>query len=133
MTDAETQIDLFNQADIVSLHVPLLDETKHLISDFEISQMKKKVIIINTSRGAILKTSALIDGLSSNHVSAAALDVIEDEHLFLSKKHPLVKYASSNNNLIITPHIGGATFESVEKTDIFILKNYEKELKKYNE
>ena len=124
----KTQIDLFNQADIVSLHVPLSGETKHLISDFEISQMKKKVIIINTSRGAILKTSALIDGLNSGHVSAAALDVIEDEHLIQRTSNPLIEYASKSDNLLITPHIGGATFESVEKTDLFILKKYFKKM-----
>ena len=129
----KTQFDVFFEADIISFHVPLNDETNHLISINEINQMKEGVVIINTSRGAIIETSSLINGLKNAKVSAAAIDVIEDEHLFLSKKHPLVKYASSNNNLIITPHIGGATFESVEKTDIFILKNYEKELKKYYE
>lgn len=124
----KTQLDLFNQADIISLHVPLLDETKHLISDLEINQMKKGVIIINTSRGAILKTSALLDGLSSNHVSAAALDVIEDEHLIQRTSNPLIEYASKSDNLLITPHIGGATFESVEKTDLFILRKYFKKM-----
>ena len=120
----KAQIDLFNQADIVSLHVPLSEETKHLVSDLEINQMKKGVIIINTSRGAILKTSALIDGLNSERVSAAALDVIEDEHLMKGDLHPLVEYACKFDNLLITPHIGGATFESVEKTDLFILRKY---------
>jgi D-3-phosphoglycerate dehydrogenase / 2-oxoglutarate reductase len=127
------QFDVLSEADIISFHVPLNDETNHLIGNNEINHMKNGVVIINTSRGAIIETSSLINGLKNAKVSAAAIDVIEDEHLFLSKKHPLVKYASSNNNLIITPHIGGATFESVEKTDIFILNKYEKELKKYNE
>jgi D-3-phosphoglycerate dehydrogenase / 2-oxoglutarate reductase len=120
----KTQRDLLNQADIVSLHVPLSDETRHLISDLEISQMKKGVIIINTSRGAILKTGSLIEGLIREQVSAAALDVLEDEHLINEDLHPLIEYASKYDNLIITPHIGGATFESVEKTDLFILKKY---------
>jgi len=120
----KTQRDLLNQADIVSLHVPLSDETRHLLNDFEISQMKKGVIIINTSRGAIIKTGALIKGLISEQVSAAALDVLEDEHLVNEDSHPLIEYASKYDNLIITPHLGGATFESVEKTDLFILKKY---------
>jgi D-3-phosphoglycerate dehydrogenase len=124
----KTQRDLLNQADIVSLHVPLSDETRHLISDIEISQMKEEVIIINTSRGAILKTGALIDGLISKKVSAAALDVLEDEHLMNGDLHPLVEYASKYDNLLITPHIGGATFESVEKTDLFVLKKYFKKI-----
>ncbi len=123
-----TQLDLFNEADIISLHVPLSEETKHLVSDDEISQMKDGVVIINTSRGAIIKTSALLDGLSSEHVSAVALDVIEDEHLMKGTLHPLVEYACKHDNLLITPHIGGATFESVEKTDLFILGNYHKKM-----
>jgi len=123
-----TQLDLFNEADIISLHVPLSDKTKHLISDGEISQMKDGVVIINTSRGAIIKTSALLAGLSSEHVSAAALDVIEDECLMKGILHPLVKYACEHENLLITPHIGGATFESVEKTDLFILENFHKKM-----
>jgi D-3-phosphoglycerate dehydrogenase / 2-oxoglutarate reductase len=125
----KTQIDLFKQSDIVSLHVPLSDETKHLISDLEINQMKEGVIIINTSRGAILKTGALIDGLNREQVSAAALDVLEDEHLMKGDLHPLVEHACKFDNLLITPHIGGATFESVEKTDLFILRKYFKKIR----
>ena len=121
-----TQLDLLNEADIISLHVPLSEETKHLISDGEISQMKYGVVIINTSRGAIIKTSALLNGLNNKDISAAALDVIEDEHLMKGSLHPLVEYACKHDNLLITPHIGGATFESVEKTDLFILENYNK-------
>jgi D-3-phosphoglycerate dehydrogenase / 2-oxoglutarate reductase len=124
VTSKNSQLEVLNQADIVSLHVPLLEETKHLISYKEIGQMKRGVIIINTSRGAIIETSALLDGLNSKYISAAALDVIEDEHSTKGRFHPLVEYASNNDNLLITPHIGGATFESVEKTDLFILKNY---------
>jgi len=123
-----TQLDLFNEADIISLHVPLSEETKHLVSNDEISQMKNGVIIVNTSRGAIIKTSALLNGLNNKHISAAALDVIEDEHLMKGSLHPLVKYACKYDNLLITPHIGGATFESVEKTDLFILGNYHKKI-----
>lgn len=123
-----TQLDVLNEADIISLHVPLSKETKHLINDNEIRQMKKGVVIINTSRGAIIKTSALLNGLNSKKISAAALDVIEGEHSIGKVSHPLVEYACEHNNLLITPHIGGATFESVEKTDLFILESYYKEM-----
>ena len=123
-----SQLDLLSNADIVSLHVPLLDETKHLISHNEVSQMKTGVVIINTSRGAIIKTSALLNGLNSKHILSAALDVVEDEHLMKGATHPLVEYACKHDNLLITPHIGGATFESVEKTDLFILENYYKSI-----
>ncbi len=123
-----SQSDLLRSADIVSLHVPLLDETRHLISHNEVSQMKMGVVIINTSRGAIIETNALLNGLNSKHISSAALDVVENEHLMKGATHPLVEYACKHDNLLITPHIGGATFESVEKTDLFILENYYKSI-----
>jgi D-3-phosphoglycerate dehydrogenase / 2-oxoglutarate reductase len=123
-----SQSEVLNQADIVSLHVPLLPDTKHLIADKEISQMKDGVVIINTSRGSIIDTTSLLHGLNTKKVSAAAVDVMEDEHLVQGIFHPLVDYARKNSNLLITPHIGGATFESVEKTDLFILKNYRKNM-----
>ena len=126
----KNQSDILCEADIVSLHVPLLPETNNLISQNEISNMKNGVVLINTSRGAIIETKSLIKSLRNGKVAAAAVDVIENENLLLGKNHPLVLYALENKNLIITPHIGGATFESVEKTDLFILMKYEKELKK---
>jgi len=129
----KNQSDVLCEADVLSLHVPLLPETRHLISQNEINYMKNGIVIINTSRGAIIETKSLINSLNNGRVAAAAFDVMEDEHLFLEKNHPLVKYASDNQNLIITPHIGGATFESVEKTDLFILRKFEKELTKNHE
>jgi len=133
VSSKRTQSKVFSEADVISLHVPLLPKTKHMIADREINQMKDGVVIINTSRGAIIETSALLNGLKQGKVSAAAVDVMEDEHLQLGNQHPLVKYACEYENLIITPHIGGATFESVERTDLFILKKYEKETRKIHE
>ncbi len=126
----KNQLELLTEADIISLHVPLLPETRHLIGEKEINSMKTGVIIINTSRGAIIETKSLVKNLENSKIYSAAVDVMEDEHLFLAKNHPLVRYASKRDNLIITPHIGGATYESVEKTDLFILKKYEEELTK---
>ena len=124
----QTLLELLNDSDILTLHVPLSSETKHMIDSNEISLMKDNVVLINTSRGAIIETNSLLEGLKSGKISAAALDVLEREHEIRIDSHPLIKYASENNNLIITPHIGGATFESVEKTDLFILKKFLKDL-----
>jgi D-3-phosphoglycerate dehydrogenase / 2-oxoglutarate reductase len=119
-----TQFEVLSQADIISLHVPLLTGTKHLISDREIGQMRDGVVIINTSRGSIVNTTSLLKGLKNKKILAAAVDVMENEHLMQGVRHPLVNYAIKNDNLLITPHIGGATYESVEKTDLFILKDF---------
>lgn len=70
---------LFQQSDIISLHVPLNQETRHLIDDAAIKQMKKEVLLINTGRGGLIDTAALIRALKSHAIAGAALDVYEEE------------------------------------------------------
>jgi len=112
-------------SDVVSLHVPLLPETRHMITQREFNQFKSGAILINTSRGAVVDSEALLHALQTQKLSAAAVDVVEHEEQIVSQgHHPLIDYARSHENLLITPHIGGATFESVEKTDLFILSRY---------
>ena len=129
VTERKSLASLLSDADIITLHVPLLPDTRYMIDSKEITQMKDSVVLLNTSRGSIIATQPFLDGLKSGKISAAALDVIEGEHEIESSSHPLIQYASEHNNLLITPHIGGATFESVEKTDLFILDKYFRELK----
>lgn len=71
--------ELFRKSDIISLHCPLNDETKHLINANSIDMMKKGVVILNTSRGALIDTEALIEGIKARKVGAACLDVYEEE------------------------------------------------------
>lgn len=112
---------LLGVADVVSLHVPLNENTKALISYGEFKIMKKGDLLINTSRGEVVDEDALLKGLETGRLGGAALDVIENELSFSrDKTHPLVEYAKTHTNLLITPHIGGATFESMEKTEIFM-------------
>lgn len=70
---------LFAESDIISLHCPLTNETKHMINSDTIEKMKKGVVILNTSRGALIDAEALLDGIKSRHVGAACLDVYEEE------------------------------------------------------
>lgn len=70
---------LFAESDIISLHCPLTNETKHMINSDTIEKMKKGVAILNTSRGALIDAEALLDGIKSRHVGAACLDVYEEE------------------------------------------------------
>jgi D-lactate dehydrogenase len=70
---------LFANSDIISLHVPLLPETRHLIDEKALKAMKPKVMLVNTSRGALVKTSALLHALKSGRIGFAALDVYEEE------------------------------------------------------
>jgi D-3-phosphoglycerate dehydrogenase len=119
---------LLERSDFVSVHVPLLPETRHLIGERELNKIKRGAVLINTSRGAIIDSQALLRALETKQLSAAALDVLEnEEQIARTGRHQLIDYARENPNLLITPHIGGSTFESVQRTDLFILRRYFKD------
>lgn len=96
---------LLQSSDYVSLHVPLLDSTYHLISAEKLSTMKKTACIINTSRGGVVDETALYDALKSGNLGGAALDVFEKEP---ATDSPLTTIP----NVILTPHIGAQTKEA---------------------
>jgi glyoxylate reductase len=94
--------DLLATSDFVSLHVPLTTETRHLIDAKALAGMKRGAILVNTSRGAVVDTSALIDALQSGRLDAAGLDVYEDEpHVPLALRE--------SPRTVLLPHIGSAT------------------------
>ncbi|MEM6462712.1 MAG: hydroxyacid dehydrogenase [Pseudomonadota bacterium] len=95
-------------ADVVSLHVPLTETTKHLINEAALAKMRSDAIIINTSRGGIIDEDALAAALADRRLGGAALDVFETEPLTAKAAE---KFAASDN-LILTPHIAGVTHES---------------------
>ena len=119
--------ELLKDSDIVTLHLPLTSETKNFFSTKEFNYMKKDSFFINTSRGEIVNEEALIKSIKNNKISGAALDVIDSENDIFNKKSKIIEFAKLDSRLIITPHIAGATFESMEKIEIFIankLANY---------
>lgn len=103
---------LVQQADIISVHVHLSDETKDLIGAEAFAKMKPGVILVNTSRGGIINEEALLAGLESGAVGAAGLDVLVGEPDV--ENHPLVRYAAEHDNLLITPHCGGFSPDAVK-------------------
>ena len=110
---------LISESDVLSLHLHLTPETAGILSREAFARMKRGVVIINTSRGALIDEAAFLDALESGKVSAAGLDMIHgewDEHL---ERHPLIHYAATHRNLIITPHIGGSTVESNRDARLF--------------
>jgi D-3-phosphoglycerate dehydrogenase / 2-oxoglutarate reductase len=120
----ETLKEVLSKSDILSIHVPLDKTTNQMIGFNEVKLMKKGMVLINTSRGAVISSDALIFGLQSGKIAAAGLDVLENESLVSISGNKLIEYAKEYDNLLITSHIGGATYESVEKTDVFISKKY---------
>jgi glyoxylate reductase len=98
--------ELLERSDFVSLHVPLGDQTRGLIGEAELRRMKPTAILINTSRGALIDTGALIRALDGGWIAAAALDVADPEPV--PKGHPLLDAP----NLVMTPHTASASIEA---------------------
>lgn len=121
VTRFDTLNGLLTWSDIVSLHVLLNKETFGLIGRQEFNLMQAGAILVNTSRGAVINESALLQALVSGHLGGAALDVICNEITLTEHiSHPLISYARTHNNLLITPHLSGATYESMEQTELFM-------------
>jgi phosphoglycerate dehydrogenase-like enzyme len=97
--------DLLARADIVTIQVPLGDETRGLIGEKELRMMKPDALLINTARGAIIDEHALYRALKERWIAAAGLDVFPEEPL--TSNHPLLKL----ENVVLTPHLGGSTKE----------------------
>ena len=110
--------NVFKDADIISLHLPLTEETKNLINKSSFSKMQKQPIIINTSRGSVVNENDLIDAYDQNLISGFALDVFENEPI----KKDLYERITSEMNCILTPHISGVTTESNTRVSNFIVK-----------
>lgn len=102
----------YSKADIITVHVSY--DQVNLISDREFDKMKYGTLLINTSRGQVVDEDALLNALKWGKVAGAALDVVSS--------NKLIDYARDNDNVLITPHIGGCTYESTEKTEIFMAK-----------
>jgi D-3-phosphoglycerate dehydrogenase len=117
---AATLRHLLQNSDIVTLHVNLCDETLGFFTAENFQTMKPGSYFINTARGELIDEVALLEGLSSGRIAGAALDVLCEESSSGMADHPLVEYARRNDNVIITPHLGGCTAESKRKTESFL-------------
>jgi phosphoglycerate dehydrogenase-like enzyme len=109
----KTELDnLLSSADFVSVHVPLNEQTRGMLGRREFARIKPGAIFINTSRGAVTDEDALLSALFEGRLAAAGVDVLEGEPNI--DLHPLVQYARTHDNLIITPHIGGFSPDAVK-------------------
>ncbi len=104
-------------ADVISLHIPLTDETFHLANEQFFSSLKQYPFFLNTSRGKIVMLSDLINALKNNRVAGAALDVLENEKLetFSPAEKAQVNWLLDQPNVILTPHIAGYSHEAFYK------------------
>jgi len=106
---------VLQNSDIITVHVPLNEETQHMFGRHEFEMMKPTAYFINTSRGMVVDTKALVDALRLREIAGAAIDVVEGE-----PQIPKSIDSYRDDNFIITPHIAGNTAESREKTQVFI-------------
>lgn len=114
--------ELLPLSDALLVHVPLDDSTRHALGADQLALLPRGALVVNTSRGAVIDERALVDALEAGHVAGAAVDVLEAEreHGGL-QSGPLVSYAREHpDRAIVTPHIAGATWESMHRTEVFL-------------
>jgi glyoxylate reductase len=107
---------LFRESDFVSLHVPLLPDTRHLISKDNLEKMKRTAFLVNTSRGPVVDEAALAEALENKKIAGAALDVFEHE----PRVHPALL---TRKDVILTPHIASASLDTRTKMAVMAANN----------
>ena len=135
--------ELYHSSDIISLHCPLTEQTKYLINDYSIGKMKDGVMIINTGRGQLIHTNALIEGLKNKKIGSAGLDVYEEEseYFYEDKSDKIIDDDTlarllSFNNVIVTSHQAFFTREAlanIAATTLLNIKDFMEHKKLENE
>jgi D-3-phosphoglycerate dehydrogenase len=116
---------LFKSSDIISVNVELNKKTEKLINWNLLKNVKKRAFIINTSRAEILDQKSIIRAINKNLLSGIALDFLEKKkNKYTKNSITLINLAKKNKNIILTPHIGGATINSFNETEKFIFQNF---------
>jgi glyoxylate reductase len=110
-----TREAVFEQADFLSLHVPLNAATRGLVGPAELARMKKTAFLINTTRGPVVQEAALIDALERGQIAGAALDVFERE--------PLIPDGLRRDNVVLAPHLGSASIETRTRMAMIAVEN----------
>ena len=115
---------LARYADVISFHVPLTEETRFMANAGFFGSLEQKPIIINTSRGGVVHTQALIDALKAGSVSGAALDVLENERLdsLTPDEQEALDFLARQTNVVLTPHIAGYSTEAFYKMSTMIIE-----------
>ncbi|MBI4160709.1 MAG: hydroxyacid dehydrogenase [Candidatus Yanofskybacteria bacterium] len=123
--------NVFRKSDVVSLHVLLTPKTENMITKKHFRLMRPHAYFVNTARGELIDETALLEALKKKQIAGAALDVLwgEDPSGKHLKDNPLLAYARTHDNLFIVPHLGGASFDAMARTEEFIAEKIIRELK----
>lgn len=107
--------EIVKHSDVLSLHIPLTKETKQMVNDEYFYHFKKPIFFINTARGEIVNTSAVLDNIKKGKILGAGLDVLETEKFPALGEQAWFDDLKQNGKVILTPHVGGWTFDSYRK------------------
>jgi len=121
--------ELLRSADVISLHVTAAPENRHLIDQSAVARVKRGAVLINTARGSVVDEAALAEALESGQLFGVAVDVLQGEEHGGGSSSPLLASARAGRNILITPHIGGATLESIAGTETALIKRFLEVLK----
>jgi len=122
--------EIFEKADIVSLHLPLTSETKFIANDQFFRNFRKSIFLINTSRGEIVKTSSLINAIERGAVNGACLDVLENEKLYThsNKQKREFEFLKESPQVLLTPHIAGWSDASKLRMITELMRKFQQQL-----
>jgi D-3-phosphoglycerate dehydrogenase len=111
-------------AEVISFHVPLTADTKHMANTTFFNALEQKPYIVNTSRGKVIETAALLQALAQGSIAGAALDVLENENLktYTAEENKLLQQLTKYHNVMVTPHIAGYTHEAHYKMSEVLYK-----------
>ncbi len=112
--------ELLSNSDVVTIHAFATPENENMISADQFSKMKRSAFLINVARGSLVDEDALVGALENKRINGAAIDVMKEEPP--SENNKLLLYAKSNENLIITPHLGGSTKEAVDNAAVHVVE-----------
>jgi len=130
---AESLPDLLSESDVLSIHIPLNEETSNLLNAERLALLPSGAVLVNTSRGEIIDENALADALEQGRLGGAALDTVCNERdATLRTSGRLMAVAPDADYLLTTPHIGGATQESMAKTELFMARKLARFLQDHN-
>jgi D-3-phosphoglycerate dehydrogenase / 2-oxoglutarate reductase len=113
--DEVSMEEIVKRSDILSLHVPLTDETKGLVDDEYLFHFKKPIFLINTSRGPVVKTQAVLNAIKQGKILGACLDVLEVEKFPALAEQAWFDELRASGKVLLTPHVAGWTFDSYRK------------------
>ncbi|MHA4894286.1 2-hydroxyacid dehydrogenase [Pedobacter sp. PWIIR3] len=107
--------EIVRQSDVLSLHIPLTSETRQMVNDEYLFHFRKPIFFINTARGEIVDTNAILNGLNQNKIIGAGLDVLQIEKFPALASQSWFKGLIASQRVLLTPHVGGWTFDSYRK------------------